>query len=99
MIFSLDCLSFIHIFKFEILKGKLMTINSVSNQRTVEQEKPPMTVQMELQKDVMKQAMDSNGLPNKLLQMMATAQPPQQTQQTPKNAQEQLSKGYLDVKV
>ena len=74
-----------------------MTIDKVVNQRTPETEKPPVTVQNELQKDVGKQTVSAtSGMQKELLQMMASA-PPEKTAQ--KTAQDQLKRGFLDVKV
>lgn len=56
------------------------------------------SVQQELQKDVMKEAsgVNQNSTQKQLLQMMASAQPLQQIQQT---AQAQIERGELDIKV
>jgi hypothetical protein len=76
--------------------GVQMTVNNVSTQQTVEPEKSPMTVQLELQKDVMKDTMGANGPQKQLSASLANTQPSQQVQRT---ALEQLSRGYLDIKV
>jgi hypothetical protein len=73
-----------------------MTIDKVDKQEPTTYEKPAMTVQNELQKDVMKQTMDPDGMQKQLLQVLANAQPLQQIQQT---AQNQIAKGSLNVKV
>ena len=74
-----------------------MTIDKVSNQRTQELEKPPMTVQNELQKDVQKQTVSTtSGMNKELLQMMASVPPEKMIQKT---VQEQRKEGYLDIKV
>ena len=56
------------------------------------------SVQQELQNDVMKEAsgVNQNSTQKQLLQMMASAQPLQQIQQT---AQAQIERGELDIKV
>jgi hypothetical protein len=77
--------------------GSKMTIDKVSNQKTQELEKTPLTVQNELQKDVLKQTVSTtSGMQKELLQMMQSAPPEKVLQRT---AQDQLKRGYLDIKV
>lgn len=84
-----------------------MTIESAQNQEYKISEKPPLTVQNDIQKDVNKEVQkdvreEAAGVTNpqndqKLTLAVVTAQQPQQhIEQT---AKDQLSKGYLDVRV
>lgn len=75
-----------------------MEINSISKYpEPVVPEKPQNNVQMELQKQMLKEAtMGASSIQNQMLQLLASAQPVQNVQQT---AQKQLEKGYLDIKV
>ena len=73
-----------------------MTIDKVTEQDVNATEKPPITVQNEIQKDVIKEAMGAESTQKQVLQVLATAQPQQQIQQT---AKDQIEKGFLDVKV
>jgi hypothetical protein len=76
-----------------------MTIESIPNQPNYNAEKPPVSVQNELQKDVLKEAsgQNTNSMQKQLLQMLASQQPQQSVQQT---AQNQLKEyGRVDVKV
>ncbi len=73
-----------------------MTIDKVTEQDVNATEKPAITVQNEIQKDVIKEAMGAESTQKQLLQVLATAQPQQQIQQT---AKDQIEKGFLDVKV
>lgn len=75
-----------------------MTLDKVSNQRTQELEKPPVTVQNELQNEAQKQTTSSTttGMQKELLQMMQSLPPDKMLQKT---AQEQIKQGYLDLKV
>ena len=73
-----------------------MTIDKVTEQDANVTEKPPITVQNEIEKDVIKEAIGAESTQKQLLQVLATAQPQQQIQQT---AKDQLEKGYLDIKV
>jgi len=63
-----------------------------------QKEAPKLNVQQELQKDIMEEAsgVNQNSTQKQLLQMMATAQPLQQIQQT---AQQQIERGELDIRV
>ncbi len=81
-----------------------MNVNSV-NERAVpprevlSEEKPPVTVQNELQKEVIEENKSGKGSTanqNQTLSVISATQPQEQIQQTAKN---QISKGYLDVKV
>ncbi len=81
-----------------------MNVNSV-NERAVpsrevlSEEKPPVTVQNELEKEVIeenKSGIGSTANQNQTLSTISATQPQEQIQQTAKN---QISKGYLDVKV
>ena len=72
-----------------------MTINSVQEAQPTTAEKRAMTVQLEIQKDVTKDAVQSDT--NKQLgQALAYAQPMAQVIQT---AREQISRGKIDVKI
>jgi predicted RNA binding protein with dsRBD fold (UPF0201 family) len=73
-----------------------MTIDRVTEQDANATEKPQITVQNEIQKDVIKEAVGAESTQKQLLQVLASAQPQQQIQQT---AKDQIEKGYLDVKV
>ena len=72
-----------------------MTIKSVQQQEATAPEKRALTVQNELQKDVLKDTMDGN-VQKQLLQMLANTQPPQQIRQV---AQTQINKGFLDIRI
>jgi len=72
-----------------------MTIDNIQTRQAVTPEKRALTVQNEIQKDVLKEAMNGD-MQKQLLQMLASAQPQAQIQQV---AQNQLSKGHLDIKV
>ncbi|MFP4527411.1 MAG: hypothetical protein ACLFQX_02600 [Candidatus Kapaibacterium sp.] len=75
-----------------------MTIDSVQKQEPASSEKPPITVQNEIRKEMLRDAAGTGAgsTQRQLLQLLASAQPQQQIQQT---AQSQIEKGYLDVKV
>ncbi len=75
-----------------------MQPQNIPLQDATQKEAPPLNVQQELQKDIMKEAsgVNQNSTQKQLLQMMATAQPLQQIQQT---AQAQIERGELDIKV
>ncbi|MBI5324814.1 MAG: hypothetical protein HZB41_06010 [Ignavibacteriae bacterium] len=73
-----------------------MTIDKVTEQDVNATEKPQITVQNEIQKDVIKEAVGAESTQKQVLQVLATAQPQQQIQQT---AKDQLEKGFLDIKV
>jgi|YNPMSStandDraft_2_1061718.scaffolds.fasta_scaffold09531_2 hypothetical protein len=78
--------------------GIIMNVNNISKypEPTVP-EKPQNNVQMELQKQMLKEATTgASSIQNQMLQLLASAQPVQNVQQT---AQKQLEKGYLDIKV
>jgi hypothetical protein len=55
-----------------------------------------MTVQNEIQKEVLKDTMGANGMQKQLLSLLSSPQPQQTAQKT---AQEQIQKGYLDIKI
>ncbi|MCX6153525.1 MAG: hypothetical protein NT007_05140 [Candidatus Kapabacteria bacterium] len=72
-----------------------MTINSVQDAQAVSAEKRALTVQMEIQKDVLKDTVQSDT--NKqLMQTLASAQPVVQVQNTAKN---HISKNKVDIKI
>lgn len=75
-----------------------MQILDLLKQERNKEEEPQLDVQQKLQKDVMEdaQGMNQNSTQKQLLQMMATALPLQQIQQT---AQAQIERGELDIKV
>ncbi len=81
-----------------------MNVNSinervVSPREVLSEEKPPVTVQNELEKEVMvenKSGKGSTTSQNQTLSVISATQPQEQIQQTAKN---QIAKGYLDVKV
>jgi hypothetical protein len=73
-----------------------MTIDPLRVQDTKSQELNPMPVQMEIQRDMLKQTMGAEDSQKQLLQLLANAQPQQAIQKT---AQEQISKGHLDITV
>jgi hypothetical protein len=69
-------------------------LNQVEYQTTINQQN---SVQNNLQKDVLKEATNgSSSAPKQMLQLLAATQPLAQIQST---AQNQLSKGYLDIKI
>lgn len=76
-----------------------MTIDSVRMQEPMIDEKPQMSVQNGIQKDMLKETttgVGANSVQKQTAQLLATSQPLAQIQQT---AQSQISKGYLDIKV
>ncbi len=74
-----------------------MTIDNVQTQKAETPEKPPVTVQNEVEKEVVQQPMngDSESSQKQVLQVLGSVQPQQQIQETAKN---QIERGYLDVK-
>ena len=75
-----------------------MTINNVQKIEVTASEKPPVTVQNDVQKEITKETFGSTPVSTQkqVLQALSYAQPIQQIQQT---AQNQISKGYLDIRV
>jgi hypothetical protein len=73
-----------------------MVIEKIQKQETQSGEKASTTVQNEVQKDIFKQTIDAGSTQNQILQLLASTQPVLQIQQV---AQNQIAKGYLDVKV
>jgi hypothetical protein len=73
-----------------------MVIEKIQKQETQSGEKANTTVQNEVQKDIFKQTIDAGSTQNQILQLLASTQPVLQIQQV---AQNQIAKGYLDVKV
>ncbi len=74
-----------------------MTVDNVKYQEPTIPEKPQMTVQNGIQKEMLKESlMGASSVQNQMLQLLASAQPVQSIQQT---AQKQLERGYLDIKV
>lgn len=75
-----------------------MTIEPLQQQQSNEGAKPPVSVQFEIQKDVLRQAIgaSSNSLQNQLLQLISNIPNLQQAQTT---AQTQIAKGFLDIKI
>ena len=78
-----------------------MTINSIQTQEPVAPEKPPVTVQNELNKDLNKQITDqtkgAKGAQNQVVQLLGNTPPPVLT--TQQIAQNQIKKGSLDIKI
>ncbi len=75
-----------------------MTVDSVKYPEPTVPEKPQNNVQMELQKQMLKEAtMGATSIQNQMLQMLVSSQ--QTTQNPQQTAQKQLEKGYLDIKV
>ena len=73
-----------------------MTIDGAQNLQQVSEVKPALTIQHEVQKEVLKETMSGEGIQKQLLAMMASSQPQQSVQAT---AQNQISRGFLDIKV
>jgi hypothetical protein len=75
-----------------------MTVDNVQTQQTQAEEKPPVTVQNEIQKEVLKDAVGAGpeSTQKQLLALLANTQPQESIQQT---AQNQIKKGYLDIRV
>ncbi len=73
-----------------------MTIDKITDQQKNEEQKPPLTIQNEVQKDVYKEAVTGENVQHQILQLIANVQPIQQVQETARN---QLNKGFLDVKI
>jgi hypothetical protein len=71
---------------------------SIERSAATVQEYQPMSVQHELQKEVLQEAVGKGDLSiqKQLMQLLMSAQPVIQVQQT---AQNQISKGFLDIKV
>jgi hypothetical protein len=74
---------------------KEMTIEKVQDQEPKAPEKAPVSVQNEIKKEVLKQTIEGDTQ-KELLQLLSAVQPQQQIQKT---AQDQIEKGYLDIKV
>ncbi|MBM2816925.1 MAG: hypothetical protein HW421_3687 [Ignavibacteria bacterium] len=72
-----------------------MTVDNIKVQEPTGPEKKQLTVQNEIQKDVIKETFQGD-VQKQLLQTLASAQPSQQVQ---KVAQNQISKGYLNIKI
>jgi hypothetical protein len=76
-----------------------MTVDNVQSQPfQTAVEKPPITVQNEIQKEVLKDTLgsDAGSTQKQLLAMLANTQPQDSIQKT---AQNQIKKGYLDIRV
>ncbi len=75
-----------------------MTIEPLQQQQSNEGAKPAVSVQFEIQKDVLRQAIgaSTNSMQNQLLQLIANIPNLQQAQHT---AQTQIAKGFLDIKI
>lgn len=73
-----------------------MTIERIQDQRTANETPAVTTPQQEIQKEVLKQAMNGDNTQQQMLQLLATVQPMQQIAETAKN---QISKGFLNIKV
>lgn len=75
-----------------------MTIEPLQQQQSNDGAKPAVSVQFEIQKDVLRQAIgvSPNSLQNQLLQLISNISNFQQAQTT---AQIQIAKGFLDIKI
>lgn len=75
-----------------------MTIEPLQQQQSNDGAKPAVSVQFEIQKDVLRQAIgvSPNSLQNQLLQLISNIPNFQQAQTT---AQIQIAKGFLDIKI
>ncbi len=73
-----------------------MTIDSATTLRNTSEVAAKMTVQNEIQKEVLKDTMGPDSLPKQILSLMAASQPQQSVQNI---AQGQIQRGFLDVKV
>lgn len=76
-----------------------MTVDTVQTQDALMSEKPPLTVQNEIQKEISQEAATGGGAQTtqkQILAVLAASVPQNQIQKT---AQDQLEKGYLDIKV
>lgn len=78
-----------------------MTVDRLQDQKPVQTSASPQerveNVQFELQKNILQEQMTGeNSKNNIMLQLLASQQPVQQIQQT---AQNQIEKGYLDVRI
>lgn len=77
-----------------------MTIDSGMTIKNTTDVRPPMTVQNEVQKEIQKEmlkdSMGADGLQKQLLSLISQSQPQSSVQNT---AQNQIQRGYLDIKV
>ncbi len=74
----------------------MMTIDKVQEQNLQQVEKPPITVQNEIQQAIVKDTVSAESSQKQLLQVLASQQPQEQIHQT---AKDQIDKGHLDIKV
>ena len=77
-----------------------MTIDTAPTLRYTSDVKPPKTVQNDVQKqlqqEMLKDSMGTHGFQKQLLSLISSSQPQTSVQST---AQNQLQRGYLDVKI
>ena len=73
-----------------------MTIEGIQDQRTKYEAPNATTPQQEIQKEVLRQTMNGENTQQQMLQLLATVQPMQQIADTAKN---QISRGFLNIKV
>jgi hypothetical protein len=73
-----------------------MTIDPLRSQNTGTSDLYTMPVQMEIQKDILKQTIGADDTQKMLLQLLANAQPQQAINKT---IQDQISKGHIDLKI
>jgi predicted RNA binding protein with dsRBD fold (UPF0201 family) len=73
-----------------------MTIDKVQEQEANSSEKKPITVQLEIQKELLKEEIQGGNTQKQVIQLLAGVGPQQQIQDTAKN---QLSKGFVDIKI
>ncbi len=74
-----------------------MTVDNIQIQEPKIPEKPQMTVQNGLQKDVLKESLHgTSSMQNQMLTLLANVPPLQNIMST---AQKQIERGFLDVKI
>lgn len=73
-----------------------MTIDNATRIKNTSEVMQNMTVQNEVQKEILKDTAGAHSLPKQLITLISSNQPQQSVQETAKN---QISRGFLDVKV
>jgi hypothetical protein len=71
-------------------------IDRIQERQSLEKEKPQVSPQVEIQKEVLRQTMEGENTAQQLLQVLANVQPAQQIQAT---GRAQVTKSGFDVKV
>jgi hypothetical protein len=71
-------------------------IDRIQESKSLEKEKPAVSPQVEIQKEVLRQTMEGENTAQQLMQVLANVQPAQQIQAT---GRAQVTKSGFDVKV